>query len=90
MGDFTVTVKCVLAVKLILPKNEMQTDLRMTLTFEVILQSFLQYVKNKFDRRNQLDLKNDYSSPDHFTVVVKFDLTNTFDSHRNCPLESQN
>ena len=41
------TVKCVLAVKLILPKNEMQTDLRMTFTFDVILQSFLHYVKKQ-------------------------------------------
>ena len=32
LGDSTVTVKCVLAVKLILPKNEMQTDVRMTFT----------------------------------------------------------
>ena len=47
VGDSAMTVKCVLAVKLILPKNEMQTDLRMTLTFEVILQSFLHYVKKQ-------------------------------------------
>ena len=75
MGDSAVTVKCVLAVKLISPKNEMQTDLRMTFTFVIILESFLQYVKNEYDRRNQFDLKNDRSSLKHFTVAVAKKMT---------------
>ena len=68
--DSTRTVKCILPVKLILPRNETQNDLRMTLTFVIIFASFFSVHNNKFDHTSLFDLKNDRSSLKYFTVVV--------------------
>ena len=57
--------------KFILPKNEMQTDLRMIFTFVAISESFLQH-----GHRNQFDLKNE-----SFCKRNKFNLRNAFDRH---------